>query len=273
MSETRVDVMTSGIWQMASTVIRNGRSCLVVDAGYFPREVADLARLIPKGVSVEALLFTHGHWDHVVGHGMFPGVPVYASSVLARSVAEGGVLATKAMAKAQEFDSRWYVERPWGYGWPSDLRGLDDGGRFKIGDLEIEALLIPGHTPDGMAIRGEKWLLVGDYLSPCEIPFVDNLADYRRTLERLISLIPTGIDTVIPSHGPQVSAEQARHIARQDLRYLDSIARCAEHHDVAGALHLRLPRAENVVGMREHHAENCAKAGLAVALTGGISPE
>ncbi len=265
MSETRVDVMTSGIWQMASTIIRNGRKCLVVDPGYFPREVSDLVRLIPEGVSVEALLLTHGHWDHIMGHGVFPNVPVYASSVLTRSVVEGGELATQAMAKAQEFDSRWYVERPWGYRWPADLRGLDDGGRFNIGDLEIEAFLIPGHTPDGMAIRAETWLLVGVHLSPCEIPFVDNLRDYRRTLQRLISLIPAGIDTVIPSHGPQLSAEQALQIAREDLRYLDHIARCAERHDVAGALRLPLPRAENVVGMPEHHKANCRNAGLSVS--------
>jgi glyoxylase-like metal-dependent hydrolase (beta-lactamase superfamily II) len=273
MSETHVDVLTSGIWQTTSTIIRNGRSCLVVDPGYFPRELADLARLIPQGVFVEALFFTHGHWDHVVGHGMFPCVPVYASSVLARYISEGGELVAKAMAKAQEFDSRWYVERPWGYVWPADLRGLDDGDRFSIGDLDVEAFLIPGHTPNGMAIRAESWLLVGDYLSPCEIPFVDNLADYRRTLQRLLSLITTDIETVIPGHGPQLSVEEARRIAREDLCYLDSIARCAESIDSAAAFHLPLPRAENVVGMHEHHAENCRKAGLSVTLAGSKSSE
>ena len=273
MSETRLDVVTSCIWQMTSTVIRSNRSCLVVDPGFFPREIADLSRLISKEASVEALFFTHSHWDHVVGHGMFPGVPVYASSVLTRSVAERGELATKAMVKAREFDSRWYVERPWGYGWPNDLCGLDDQGRFNIGDLEIEAFLIPGHTPDGMAIRAGKWLLVGDYLSPCEIPFVDNLTDYRHTLQRLQSFLATGVETVVPGHGLPLSIEDARRIAREDLRYLDSIARCAERNDSAAALNLPFPRAGNVVGMRERHGENCAKAGLPVTLTGSLSPE
>ena len=273
MSETRVGVVTSCIWQMTTTIIRSNQSCLVVDPGFFPREIADLSRLISKEAPVDALFFTHSHWDHVVGHGMFPGVPVYASSVLTRSVAERGELAAKAMAKAREFDSRWYVERPWGYGWPVDLRGLDDGGGFSIGDLEIEAFLIPGHTSDGMAIRAGRWLLVGDYLSPCEIPFVDNLADYRRTLQRLQSFLATGVETVIPGHGPQLSVEDARRIAREDLCYLDRIARCSERNDLTAALNLSLPRAGKVVGMREHHAENCAKAGLPVTLTGSLSPE
>jgi hydroxyacylglutathione hydrolase len=265
MPELHVDVVFSGIWQMTSTVIVSDRSCLVVDPGYFPRELADLAARIPKRATVEALCFTHSHWDHVVGHGIFPAVPVYASSVLACSVAESGALAVKGMAKAREFDSGWYVERPWGYDWPQDLRGLDDGGWFNVGDLDIEAFLIPGHAPDCMAIRVENHLLVGDYLSPCEIPFVDNLADYRRTLSRLLSLIAPAVDTVIPGHGPTLSASDARRIAREDLGYLDGIARCAERNDTAAALNLFLPRAADVAGMRDHHTENCRKAGIVTA--------
>jgi hydroxyacylglutathione hydrolase len=262
MAEIQVDVRLSGIWQMTSTVIRNGKSCLVVDPGYFPRELADLTGLIPKGAKVEAVLFTHSHWDHVVGHGIFPGVPVYTSSVLTRSVREGGALATEAMSKAREYDSQWYVERPWGYGWPADVRGIDDGGWFNIGDLDIEAFLIPGHAPDCMAIRVENWLLVGDYLSPCEIPFVNNLGDYRRTLQRLMNLIGAGIEHVIPGHGPILSVEEARRIAREDLRYLDAIARCAASNDASAAQQIALPRAVGVYGMADHHLDNCRKAGL-----------
>ena len=129
----------------------------------------------------------------------------------------------------------------------------------------IQAFLIPGHHPDCMAIRAENYLLVGDYLSPCEIPFVDNLADYRRTLQRLLTLITADIERVIPGHGPRLSAEDACRIAREDLRYLDNITRCAECNDAVAALRIALPRAQDVVGMREHHAENCRKAGIAIA--------
>ena len=262
MAEFQVDVRLSGIWQMTSTVVRSGASCLAVDPGYFPREMADLAGLIPKRAKVEAVCFTHSHWDHVVGHGIFPGVPVYMSAVLARSVREGGALSSEAVKKAREYDSQWYVERPWGYGWPADVRGLDDGGWFNFGDLEVEAFLIPGHAPDCMALRAENWLMAGDYLSPCEIPFVDDHAAYRRTLQRLMTLIASGIEHVIPGHGPVLSAEDARRIGREDLRYLDAIARCAERNDPSAAEAITLPRAANVVGMRGHHLDNCRKAGL-----------
>ena len=263
-SQTQIEILTSGIWQMTTTVIFSDRDCLVVDPGYFPRELADLLRLIPNDASVKALFFTHSHWDHIVGHGVFPGVPVYTSSVLAQSVAEHGNLGAEAMVKAYEFDSQWYVERPWGYAWPADVRGLDDGGHFRIGALDIETFLIPGHHPDCMAIRAENHLLVGDYLSPCEIPFIDNLMEYRCTLQRLLTLISSDVERVIPGHGPPLSAGDALSIAREDLRYLNDIARCAESNDAVAALRIALPRAENVVGMREHHEENCRKTGIAV---------
>lgn len=262
MTDIQVDVRQSGIWQMTSTIIRSGSSCLVVDPGYFPREIADLSRLIPKRGKVEAVFFTHSHWDHVVGHGVFPGVPVFMSSVLAKSVREDGTLAVEAVKKAREYDSQWYVERPWGYGWPAEVSGLDDGGWFNVGDLDIEAFLIPGHAPDCMALRAENWLLAGDYLSPCEIPFVDDLEAYRRTLQRLMTLIAAGVDHVIPGHGSVLSVEDARRIGREDLRYLDALARCAERNDAAGARATPLPRAGDVIGMRSHHIDNCRKAGL-----------
>jgi glyoxylase-like metal-dependent hydrolase (beta-lactamase superfamily II) len=264
MADIQVDVRLSGIWQMTSTVVRCGSSCMVVDPGYFPRELAELAALIPRKAKVEAVVFTHSHWDHVVGHGIFPGVPLYTSSVLARSIREGGDLAAKALNKARGFDSQWYVERSWGYDWPAEVRGIDDGGWFNIGDIDIEGFLVPGHAPDCMAIRLDNYLMVGDYLSPCEIPFVDDLAAYRRTLQRLMTILAVGIEHVIPGHGPLLSAEEARRIAREDLRYIDAIARCAEGNDPSAAEAIPLPRAGNVVGMRGHHLDNCEKAGLVI---------
>jgi hypothetical protein len=66
-----------------------------------------------------------------------------------------------------------------------------------------------------------------------------------------------------------LSAAEGRRIAREDLRYLDGIARCAERNDTAAALHLSLPRAADVAGMRDHHAENCRKASLVTAPASG----
>lgn len=262
MSGIQVHVKSSGIWQMTSTVIVSGGSCLVVDPGYFPRELEEIVRSIPYGATVEALVLTHSHWDHVVGHGMFPDVPVYVSPVLARSAAENSEPARKAMAEAREFDSRWYIERPWGYEWPEKVRGLDDEGWFNIGDLDLQAFLLPGHAPDCLAIRAGSHLLVGDYLSPCEIPFVEDVAAYRRTLKRLLVMMEADVDAVVPGHGRPLSDAEALRIAREDLRYLNAIACCAESGDADAAARISLPRATEVPGMADHHRDNCRNAGL-----------
>jgi glyoxylase-like metal-dependent hydrolase (beta-lactamase superfamily II) len=144
------------------------------------------------------------------------------------------------------------------------VRGLDDEGWFNVGDLDLQAFILPGHAPDCLAIRAGNHLLVGDYLSPCEIPFVEDVAAYRRTLKRLLVMMEAGADVVIPGHGSALSAAEAHRIAREDLRYLNAIARCAESGDADAAARIDLPRAGEVPGMWDHHRDNCRIAGVPV---------
>lgn len=268
MARAHIEVCRSMIWQMTSTIVICGQSALVVDPGVFPAEAEAIRRRIPAGVRVEALLFTHHHWDHVVGHFAFPDVPVYASSMLVCAVAEQGALAREALEEARRHDGAWYVERPGGYRWPEDLRGLEDGFHFNVGDLDVEVLGLPGHAPDAIGLRAEEILIVGDYLSPLEIPFVDDLEAYRTTLRRLLALLAAGVERVIPGHGPSLTAEEARRIGREDLRYLDALARCREVGDAADALRIPLPRASQAPGMAGHHRENCRRAGWVIPADG-----
>jgi glyoxylase-like metal-dependent hydrolase (beta-lactamase superfamily II) len=172
-------------------------------------------------------------------------------------------VARKNLDGARDFDGRWYVERPLPLRWPDRLSGLKDGETFAIGGAKAEVFNLPGHSEDGLALRfgGEGVMLVGDYLSPCEIPFVENVARYQQTLRRLDGLLGA-VGEVIPGHGPRLTVPRAREILEQDLAYLDGLARHAAEGDVAGALAMRWPRAQDVPGMRDHHLENCAAAGL-----------
>ncbi|MGI5860909.1 MAG: MBL fold metallo-hydrolase [Myxococcales bacterium] len=265
--ETRVELFTSGIWQMSSLVVLKGGAGVVVDAGYFPRELEALSTFLAGRARVEALAFTHAHWDHVLGPFAFPDAPVLCSAVLARWVAADAEPARVCLEEAARYDSQWYVQRPTPYRWPSQLRGLADGERLTLGGIALQAHLLPGHTADGLALVVEeaRALLVGDHLSPCEIPFIDDAAAYCATLRRLLGLLGAGIEEVFPGHGPRLTREQARRIAVEDLRYVEALLDFAAREDASGALALPLPRAQEVFGMREHHLENCAKVGLAVA--------
>ena len=72
----------SGIWQTNSSVVSVGGAVLVIDPAYFPRELDAIAAAARAAGEVAAVVFTHGHWDHVMGHAALPAAPVWLSSVL-----------------------------------------------------------------------------------------------------------------------------------------------------------------------------------------------
>jgi glyoxylase-like metal-dependent hydrolase (beta-lactamase superfamily II) len=252
----QVDILTSGIWQTNSTILSSRGSCVVVDPAYFPRELDAIAERVRELGRAAAVIFTHGHWDHVMGHAALPGAPVYVSGVLAEAIARDDPRAAKYLAEARDFDSRWYVPRPHGHRWPADLHGLAELDRTELAGLALRTLHLPGHSPDGLGLVVDGVLLVGDYLSPCEIPFVEDAPAYRATLARLLALLPA-VTEVIPGHGRRLTASEAAAIARADLDYLD---RLLAARDVPAALAVPLPRAGDVAGMTDHHRDNCTAA-------------
>jgi hydroxyacylglutathione hydrolase len=246
----RIDVTWSGIWQTTSTVLSLDGGCLVVDPAYFPRELDDLAALARSRGETLAVAFTHGHWDHIAGWQSFPGAEVLGAPRLAQAVAAAD---ESALADARDFDGRWYVTRPEPLRWPPAVRAVGEGP-LTVGPLELRALSLPGHSPDGLGLIAGDVLLPGDYLSPCEIPFVDDAAAYRDTLVRLLGLLGADVGTVIPGHGPRLSAAQARAIAEADVVYVEALLAAP---DEAAALAIPWPRAALVPGMGTHHEKNC----------------
>ena len=269
LERVHIETRVSGIWQTNSVVVSAGGEALVVDPAFFPRELDELSTLVRgltgDGAGPTTVAFTHGHWDHVAGWRRFPGARVVASAELARAVARSEPAAEENLAQLREYEGRWYVARSSPTAWPGSIVGLADGDQFQIGPVSIEALTLPGHSADGLGlvVPSERLLLPGDHLSPCEIPFVEDLDAYRATLLRLRSLLER-IERVIPGHGPQLDRATATAILEADLRYLDALADFAAQGDATGALSMPWPRAASVPDMADRHRENCQAIGLEI---------
>jgi hydroxyacylglutathione hydrolase len=249
----RLEVLQSGIWQTNSTILESDGACLVVDPAYFPRELDAIVACVAELGRAEAVVFTHGHWDHVMGHAALPHAPVWLSSTLEDKINSGA--ATRYLEDARRFDSQWYVPRAGGYHWPQARRPIADDAELAVGSVRMRALQLPGHSSDALGLVVEGTLLPGDYLSPCEIPFVEDAAAYRTTLERLVEVLAE-VREVIPGHGPRLPAASALAIARADVAYVEGLLAASDRE---AALRVPWPRAEAVVGMSDHHLENVAK--------------
>jgi glyoxylase-like metal-dependent hydrolase (beta-lactamase superfamily II) len=245
-----VVVATSRAYQTTCTLVRNGGEAFCIDSPVFPDELEIVPALAEQaGFTVVGLLATHGDWDHLLGRYAFPEAPLgCAETTAARLVNEPG----GAQRELREFDDEHYVERPRPLSLPSAQR-LPVPGKLEVGDRELELQPADGHSVDGMAIwvPWARVLVVGDYLSPVEIPWVESSFDaYLATLARLEPLVEQA-DHVVPGHGPSMDSTRALAILREDRAYLEALLAHGEE--------AKLPLARRTGAQRKIHALNIGR--------------
>jgi glyoxylase-like metal-dependent hydrolase (beta-lactamase superfamily II) len=215
------DVLVAGsaVWATTCTVVRSGDEAFVVDSPVLPEELEVLPALLEQaGFTLSGLLATHADWDHLLGRLAFPDAALgVAETTAARLTGAPG----EAQRKLREFDASWYVQRPAPLAL-GNVQALPVPGKLDIGERELELHSTEGHTADGMAIwvPWARVLIAGDYLSPVEIPMIENRGAYRATLERLRPLVEQA-DHVVPGHGEVLDGQRALAILREDLHYLE----------------------------------------------------
>ncbi|MEO6746165.1 MAG: MBL fold metallo-hydrolase [Caldimonas sp.] len=144
-----------------------------------------LAHLNDSGLTVEWILETHAHADHLS-----------AASHLQERV--GGRIAIGAQIRKVQatFRTIFNFERAFLPDGSQFDHLFEDGETFRIGEVEATALLVPGHTPADMAYRIGDALFVGDTLfmpdlgsARADFPGGDARALYR-SMQRLLALPP-----------------------------------------------------------------------------------
>jgi len=247
-------VVTSLLWQTNAIALRAGEEAMLIDSPYFPDELELLPGVLAQsGFEPNALLATHGDFDHVLGRLAFPDLALGVAESTMRRIRERP---GEAQRELRDADATHYVER----GRPLSLgqvQALPVPGQLELGGEELELVTAEGHTPDGMAVWA-PWLGVlcsGDYLCPLEIPWISaggSIEDYRNTLARLAPLVEQA-EAVVPGHGAPQSRAAALRLVDEDLAYLDALERGDERPS--------LPDGRDTVRQREIHAENLRQVG------------
>ena len=155
-------------------------TCVVIDPGYEPDTVLLEAKRLGK--EIEAILLTHGHFDHVGA---------------VREI----VAATDCKVYLCEQDLSMPPQMTAGPLYYTDLYG--EGDKLDLAGLTMHVLHTPGHTPGSVCILCENTMFSGDTLFWGSCGRTDlpggSWATIRQSLLRLAGL--SGDYEVFPGHG------------------------------------------------------------------------
>jgi len=170
------------------------RDAVVVDPGGDAESI--LLLLKEDDLNLKAILNTHSHFDHVGGNA---GLKKATGADIYIHPSEMEML-TQMSALAEQ----WGI--PFEPSPPAD-KGLEDWDVFEVGELKIEVMHTPGHSPGGVSfnMKGYPMVLSGDCLFQFSIgrtdfPGASHALLIKSIKERLLTL-PDETE-VYSGHGP-----------------------------------------------------------------------
>lgn len=187
-----IEMVTGGPVMTNTYVVADPEGvAFVLDPGFEPDLVAPV--VARRGWRVEAIVATHGHFDHVGGmrraKELWP-VPVWMHT-------EAAPVATHCGDHALWFGVQCENCPP-----PDHL--LEHGDTFTCGQLSFEIRHTPGHSPGGISLICDGHAFVGDCLFAGSIGRADLPHSDPRLLMRSIreSLMTLPDETIVyPGHG------------------------------------------------------------------------
>lgn len=164
------------------------KTCAVIDPGYFPERI--LSFLADKGLGLDAILLTHGHFDHV-------------GAVKALVEATG----CRLWMKESDYTQRSNPQNDFLYPIHDcdfcEVSFCEEGEKISAGGAVFTAMETPGHTWGSVCYLCENAIFSGDTLFAGSCGRTDLPGgDYGTivlSLERLAEL--QGDYTVYPGHG------------------------------------------------------------------------
>ena len=167
----------------------NSDTCILVDPGFDAEQILEHVR--SHGKQVEAVLLTHGHFDHV-----------------------GGAKGIAAQTGCKVYIHKNDLELPnkLTLGTVPCTDHYDEGDILHLAGLTLQVLHTPGHTPGGICLVCEDVIFSGDTLFAGTCGRTDlpggSYAQISQSLTRLSEL--EGNYHVLPGHGESTNMDLER---------------------------------------------------------------
>lgn len=180
------------------------RQALIFDPGFSPEAAIEAL----QGYTVQAIILTHGHWDHVYG-------------------VQAVKNATRAPVWISEIEQDWLTNPMLNRsGYRTDLlkvvcdgpapdRLLREGETFDFAGHRFSILHTPGHSPGSLSFATDGFVIAGDALFQRSIGRTDLPGGSMEALvtairEKLFALPDETV--VLPGHGPATTIGQEKEL-------------------------------------------------------------
>jgi len=195
----KIDTLPVGSYQTNCYILRDisSHSCAIIDPGNESEKILQTVQNL--GLQVNAILLTHGHFDHV-------------------GAVEEIVRATGCKLWMSESDWSQFPNPTISFFYPlancdfTEVSFCEDGEVIHAGGLEFSVLTTPGHTYGSVCFLCEDALFSGDTLFAGSCGRTDLPGgDWNVIRESLARLKELGGDyTVYPGHGESTTLAQER---------------------------------------------------------------
>lgn len=231
--------------QVTAGVIIGPQWAVVVDTLALPEESIAIRDFVVNTLNlpIRYLINTNGHADHAWGNVFFPGATIISHTLCSRYLKETGIPSLEATKKQNVQFQNSSIILPHLTFSKGDLT-------LKIGKKNIQLMLTPGYSADGISVfvEEDRVLFAGDAFMP--IPQIET-GNHREAIRVIKMIGDMGLENIIQGHGDIILRGEIDDAVSENINYLEKL------HEVALKAVKRRDPAEY---LNQFSIEDCGKS-------------